>query len=362
MLLMTVGYPSALIQQPASVLYGFSSSSDVVAAAGSIVAPAWDAARTIQRAGESAFTAIFMIAFLQAFIALFQYRTNPAGELIVPPGPTIGVETPGGRSEVPSASNRRSLFRKRTNLSKTSREKTRQKKSAALSMSFSTSAYTQILNRINRFLFILIPLAAKTASTFLASQWHLMHIGFIISLVQFFGAPASLAEKRRRSDGKDVNLQLYRSQRNDGSSTKPLTPKSTTAMMYMTKNKVENTIVIGDSLAVGLGSVNVFDTNKNHTLDYYLAENLHASPDLPGPVFPRRLASKFADCQKHKVRWRSAGVDGGTVPLIQEFCLGVIRDECESGRPPDCVVVLCGINDLKQWVSNPFRSGMFCRV
>ncbi len=54
----------------------------------------WDKTTAVQRIGETLFAASFLIAFLQAAIAIIQYRTNPVGELIFPPGRTIGIEMP----------------------------------------------------------------------------------------------------------------------------------------------------------------------------------------------------------------------------------------------------------------------------
>ena len=119
---------------------------------------------------------------------------------------------------------------------------------------------------------------------------------------------------------------------------------------------IERVVVIGDSLAIGLGSVNIFDKNKNSTAyTTQRIENLQPST-LPGPVFPRMFAKTLSRRLNKPVRWRSAGVDGGAVPDIRNFCLGVIKEEVENNRPPDCVVIICGINDLKYFVSNPFSS------
>jgi lysophospholipase L1-like esterase len=52
----------------------------------------------------------------------------------------------------------------------------------------------------------------------------------------------------------------------------------------------------------------------------------------------------------------------GTVSHISEFCLDVVRQEVQASRPPDCVVILCGINDLKQIVSNPITSSSPART
>jgi lysophospholipase L1-like esterase len=118
---------------------------------------------------------------------------------------------------------------------------------------------------------------------------------------------------------------------------------------------LERLIVIGDSLAVGMGAVNIFDAAKDNSVPFARIENLEQ--DLgPGPVFPRVLAESLASHSKNRVHWRSAGVDGGDTQLIEDFCLDLIKEEVVKGRPPDIVVILCGINDLKYYVSNPFQA------
>ena len=295
---------------------------------GNVPDPLWDAAATIQSLGESAFTATFAVAFLQAAIALFQYRSNPAGELIVPPGPTIGIETPYNNKTTAIATTRED----NADVPAVLRDINR----AGSKKTTTTSRYARMLNRFNRSLFLLIPLASRAVGSLFARQWHVMHIGFIVSLVRFFDAPASFFEQQRqRMHPEDFS--------EDESSIKAIK-----------RDRLQRVVVIGDSLAIGLGTVNVFDKNKNQTVDYRLTENLSASPDLPGPIFPRVLAAALAKEQTVQVHWRSAGVDGGTLSHIRQFCLGVISQEVALDRPPDCVVLLCGINDLKQFVSNPF--------
>ena len=48
----------------------------------------------LQQVGENTFAAAFFIAFLQAMVALLQYRNNPSGQLVIPPGHTYGTEHP----------------------------------------------------------------------------------------------------------------------------------------------------------------------------------------------------------------------------------------------------------------------------
>jgi hypothetical protein len=46
--------------------------------------PVQNALARVQTVGEMTFLAAVLVAFLQLTVALFQYRTNPIGELIVP--------------------------------------------------------------------------------------------------------------------------------------------------------------------------------------------------------------------------------------------------------------------------------------
>jgi lysophospholipase L1-like esterase len=117
-------------------------------------------------------------------------------------------------------------------------------------------------------------------------------------------------------------------------------------------------------LGVGLGTVEVFDKNKNSTLPKYRIEHVIDDHPVSGhhlgvekaasPEFPSAFARTLATLRQAPVSWRSAGVDGGTVEDIVKFCFGVIQEETDQGRPPDVVVILCGINDLKQFLTNPF--------
>jgi lysophospholipase L1-like esterase len=75
----------------------------------------------------------------------------------------------------------------------------------------------------------------------------------------------------------------------------------------------------------------------------------------PGPVFPKALAESIASHSRRQIHWRSAGVDGGDIQLINDFCFQVIEEEVANGRAPDVVVILCGANDLKYYVGNPLN-------
>lgn len=122
-------------------------------------------------------------------------------------------------------------------------------------------------------------------------------------------------------------------------------------------------LVIGDSLAIGVGCIEKFDRTKVHSVAPALVENTSAEllcDDLrhhhQGPVFPQTLARTLSRYFRLPVQWRSAGVDGGDVYEIRSHCLDVIKQEC-STHGVDIVVVLFGFNDLKRLLpENPTQS------
>jgi lysophospholipase L1-like esterase len=272
----------------------------------------------IQKAGENLFVAAFLIALLQAIVALAQYRTNPSGQLIEPPGLTVGIESPC--TPVPKDW---SLVKHPSLLVK------EQRNQLSVNATDSSGPFAGIINRVNRWMFLLIPWASNWFAFILERNTHLFHLGFFMTLAQLFDIPNRFFAKVPEEEEYDE-------------SELPIPPK--------------RLVVIGDSLAVGLGSINIFDPNKDNSVPFYRMENLKEGAGGEGPVFPRVLAHTLADHTQEPVQWRSAGVDGGDVQLIDEYCLGVIEEECAQGKPPDLVVIICGPNDLKAFVSNPLKS------
>jgi lysophospholipase L1-like esterase len=112
-------------------------------------------------------------------------------------------------------------------------------------------------------------------------------------------------------------------------------------------------LVIGDSLAIGVGCIETFHVARDNSLA--LIENTRAGMDRQGPVFPQVLARTLSRYFRLPVQWRSAGVDGGDVYDIRSFCLDVVKQEC-SAKGVDIVVVLFGMNDLKRLLlENPIQ-------
>ncbi len=146
---------------------------------------------------------------------------------------------------------------------------------------------------------------------------------------------------------------------NENSSTAQTMPsllrKLKSAKMSTTKDPIR-VLVIGDSLAIGVGCIEQFGSTNTHLLPLTLIENTTEPKNYmrQGPVFPQVLARTLSRHFHLPVQWRSAGVDGGDVDDIRSFCLDVVKQERTQGV--DIVVVLFGMNDLKRLLpENPFR-------
>jgi lysophospholipase L1-like esterase len=333
--------------------------------------PFWkELTKAVQRLGEKFFAALVFVALLQGGVAVFQYRTNPSGELIIPPGPTVGVEDPNGVEETEKTSSvtskSGSATLKATSLRSgaqvanrtsdtavpTYTEQIRQKQpqTKTTERSYDTfsklnqNRYAAILNRLNKLLVVLVPWFAGQAGILLQQYTHLFHIGSALTLASVFDVPQSYFRKHNGS--KNASFEQ--------------SPKKPEHFSLLDPNKQEyHVVVVGDSLAVGLGTVEQFDKNKNNSVPFMRIENTAPTTNKdnnhPGPAFPRALARTLSQKLQKCVTWRSAGVDGGDVPQIQHFCLGVVEEEVKKGTSPDVVVILCGANDMKYFLSNPFQ-------
>lgn len=129
-----------------------------------------------------------------------------------------------------------------------------------------------------------------------------------------------------------------------------LAATTTTTRKNMHTQKI---IVIGDSLACGVGCVNRWD--KHQQQQQHSGEK---EEEDDGPVLPRIFAHTLAQRWQCNVQWRSAGVVGGCVEDIRRECMDVIRQEVQSGTPPDVVVVICGMNDMKLLMTHPWTRAM----
>lgn len=331
----------------------------------------------VQHVGENIFAAALVVAVLQAAVAMFTYASNPIGTLVIPPGLTIGVEVPVPSTcfdsitmaEIPSTSGE--LNPEDWGLQENEQEKkgfsglielfnpncygdgeskpqikdvVQEKIKATASMM--QSRYARFINRANRMLPVLLPFLTRNLSALLIQNAHLFHIGFITALIKIFDFPTRFIQRR--------NINVHNDDIIAGS-----LPRSKTI------EELSRVCVIGDSLAVGLGSVNAFDVKGPQP--YYRIEHLtptdvsklntstpilEIDKDQP-PEFPRAFARSLASHRNAPVSWRSAGVDGGTVNHISEFCKGVVEEEVAKNSPPDVVVIICGANDLKAFIAHP---------
>lgn len=117
-------------------------------------------------------------------------------------------------------------------------------------------------------------------------------------------------------------------------------------------------VVIGDSLAYGIGCVNTRDENSQ-SAPKERKENVsgHDQSDTlieSGPIIPKSFAKTLSRRMQRPIKWRSAGVNGGDIIDIRTYCGGIIEEEASKGQIPDAVIVLYGMNDLKKIVSDPF--------
>lgn len=351
----------------------------------------------VQQAGEMVFAGLLSIAFLQAFVALIQYRTNPCGQLINPPGLTYGVAKPKKKEEAEllaagtrttsSPPQRYTIETKNASLSSrnftsgkdiwneteqdvsTSNSATVATTPSSTTLSEGNSQYAKIMNTINKWLVVLVPLVGRQWAFILQRNTHLFHLGFILLIGRMFDLPHQWFDIFDRRFGRNEIIQpSFFSERMDW--IQPQYGDQSIGKfdhLLVKKPPIERIIVLGDSLAVGLGSVNVFDSNKNNSLAFKRIENLgpkqhHEKDDntsthslndeASGPVFPRVLAETLATEEGREVSWRSAGVDGGDTEIIHKYCLGVVKEEVDAGRPPDVITLLLGINDFKYFMSS----------
>lgn len=281
--------------------------------------------------GENAFASMFVIAFCQAMLALFQYRNNPKGSLLVPPGSTEGMVEPRnvkGKCEHCGEEKVEPWFYALKDL-ESSIETMRENGMTSIlpSQKGETSPLTK---RMNKALILLMPWASNVFSFLIQRNIHLFHLGFFLSLSQLFDLPDRLFTTDRESTSTNSS--------------------ATETPIHDDPAPIQRIIVIGDSLAAGVGTVDVFEQELGKE------EEERQLKQGPGPVFPRVLAQKISENCGQPVHWRSAGVVGGDTKDIAEHCLDVVRDEVQCGRPPDLVMIICGVNDLKKFAINPIRN------
>lgn len=252
---------------------------------------------TAQVAVETFLVACILIAALQGVLIMHQYATNPSGELIVPPGLTIGQEdaTTLRRFELCDA-----LYNHESQVSCDSKKG---------------------WHYVTKFLVFLLPLLASNGSFAIVRYGHFLRAAVVMGLAHVYDFFHPIPEITKYTDDETCF---------DGPNP--------------------HIVVLGDSMSVGIGCVNEFDPDKNSGILRRI-EQLEPLPNAEGPVFPRVLARTLSHRLHKPVGWRSAGVDGGDTQAIRQYLMGVIQEEVDKGKPPDLVVVLTGSNDLKRILS-----------
>jgi len=330
--------PIAFLQQATSSWQGILSSALVVggatAASSSTTTTLAGWATQLQSIGETALAALLVIAAVQGVFITKQYETNPLGELIVPPGITMGVED--ASRAMPSKNDDKNDSNNNKTLS-----------NEELEILLCTPSDTQFTCATKKSWFkflnlLLLPMLMAGQGAVLQCG-HLLHLSCIMGLAHLWDGFKQLPAPQ----------QEY-------------TVVKEEAAPFDSDNP--HVLVLGDSMAVGIGCVDAFDPNKNSGILYRIEqlEESHNEKDTgtssvcesSGPLFPRALARTLSQRLGKPVSWRSAGVDGGDTLAIQKHLLPIVQEEVDNGNAPDVVVVLTGSNDLKRILSPQDRASV----
>ena len=96
------------------------------------------------------------------------------------------------------------------------------------------------------------------------------------------------------------------------------------------KPRRKNIVFMGDSVVKGVGCRRVGE----------------------GPTLPRHVAEVVAEQLGAEVGWRALGETGADIRMLREQFIPLLRREVErcaqSGERVDAVVVVCGLNDIKE--------------
>ena len=309
-------------------------------------------AHMIQTAGEASFAGMIAIAAVQGAMVMRQYATNPNGGLIVPPGLTEGDEdasTAGDTKILSTKLSSEHTLKEPTFVTKI--KKCKAMTDCQVEAAVCDTEDTEISCGLKKTWFhattqvmavALVPVAAIAGPSLGLAAWmmrygHLLHMGVIFGLAHIFDFFRKLPDVESCTASRTTGGQL--DETTFASSDHP------------------RILVLGDSMGVGIGSCEIFDPAKVYDIPLHKEEHLAETgeelekQELPGPVFPKALASALSQRLGKPVSWRSAGVDGGSTEDIAEHLLGVVQDEVNKGTPPAMVVVLSGSNDLKHIIN-----------
>lgn len=318
-------------------------------------------ASQLQRTGETLLAAFLFLSFIQAFVAMYQYQYDVRGQLVFPDGLTLGKEDYYGHDNGVKTDENGMADNNIIDDQSQSQEAaaspniiTHVPSTVTTTIDDNFSWSTQVVKKLNKSLVLLLPWITRNVHNLLTRNAHLFHIGFIVfildSLLPFVLDGDESEVVAADNMGKKVKVDpSFSSLLKKVTTHQGLSPSSTN------KDPIR-ILVIGDSLAVGIGCIEQFDATKDSSVPMALVENTAetTSHSGQGPVFPQILARTLSYHFKKPVQWRSAGVDGGDVNDIRSFTMDVVKQECTKGV--DIVVVLFGMNDLKSLLStNPLQ-------
>lgn len=392
----------------------------------------------MKQLSENIFLISFVIAICQAIMALIQYKYNPNGYLMVPPGRTEGIEYPTSSTVVTMTATAATATATATssstdndvendnNVDMNSKEaswflalKDMESSWKELRQSFVLKAKNQqtdenVLKRndtennnenqidslhivLNRFVgtllsLVLLPWTSTLITFIIERNIHLLQLSFIIGIIQLFDIFPKQNQFHLIKNNNDVqqHQQIQGRQGRQQQNIKQGTQSSSRKILLPTEQEQgiqspKRIIVIGDSLAAGVGTIDVFEgsteeeemlsminnnnINKNENKQKGLSSKQQDVMDirLPGPIFPKVLASTIAKRTGHPVHWKSIGYVGGDIQDIETHCLPILQKEVEQNNninndsnntipPPDYIFIICGINDLKLFAMNPIKN------
>ena len=298
------------------------------------------------------------------YIMQLKMYKDERGQLVFPDGPTMGREDYYATDNSTEGEADITINSKQQVSSSTQDDQENVAIEHAVDTSFAmdksnVSWASKIIKKLNKSLVFLLPYITRNIHNILTRNSHIFHVGFMVFILDsllplFDGDDDTVLVADKRAD-KDANVIKTDSGRVPTSLLKKInSPKE------IDNKDPLNVLVIGDSLAIGIGCIEKFDATKDNSLPFALVENTVASPltnantQRQGPVFPQVLARTLSYHLRRPVNWRSAGVDGGSISEIRELCMDVVKEESFQGI--DFIVVLFGMNDLKKLLSvNPIN-------
>ena len=330
----------------------FSAISNTISSLTSLILPL---ATQLQNIGETILTTVLILSVLQACVALYQYRYDERGQLVFPYGLTFGKEDyyASDNTEDPTNDNDKDddIIKEEKDVNTVVKDITDElfrSNNATKDTKSNISLVSRLIKKLNKLSLILIPWVSRNIHNLLTRNTHLFHIGFIVfvldSLLPLLDGNKGEEKKKTTTKSNEIPASL---------------------LHKITSHKDPlKVLVIGDSLAIGTGCIEQFDSTKDNSVPFALIENtktpqtsIKPHAHRQGPVFPQVLARTLSYHFQQPVEWRSAGVDGGSLAEVDKFCMDVVKEESVNGI--DIVVVLFGMNDLKKLFStfvNPIQN------